>query len=57
MVLPLKCQWIRACSGALPCCNESEKDCIENWKNKSKFGKLYKSRENVHKKIMVPISI
>ncbi len=33
-------QWIRAYGGALPCCNNSEKDCLEFWKNKNEKGKM-----------------
>ncbi len=48
--LSLDCQWIRACGGALLCCNKSEKDCWRNLEKKSEIGKLYESRKNVHKK-------
>jgi hypothetical protein len=57
MVLSFKCQWIRAWGGALPCCNNSGKDCLKFCKNKIKNGKMFESGKNVHKKITVPILI
>jgi hypothetical protein len=50
MVSSLEYQWIRACGGALPCRNKSEKDCLKFGQNKSKFGKLYNRGANVCKK-------
>jgi hypothetical protein len=41
---------MRACGGALPCCNNSEKCSSEFWKNKSENGKMCESGKNVHKK-------
>ncbi len=46
----LKSQWIRAYGGAMPCCNNSEKDVLEFWKLKEKNGKVRKKRKNVHEK-------
>jgi hypothetical protein len=30
--------------------NKSEKGCLEIWRNKTKFGKIYGSGKNLHKK-------
>jgi hypothetical protein len=48
MFHPLESRWIRACGGALPCCNNSEKSSLEIWKNKSKNGKMCDSKKNKH---------
>jgi hypothetical protein len=46
----VKIQWIRAGSGALPCCNNSEKDSLGFWKNKRENGQICESGTNVHEK-------
>jgi hypothetical protein len=41
----LKSQWIRACGGALPCCNNSEKGCLGFWKYRRENKKMCGSRK------------
>jgi hypothetical protein len=52
----LKSQWIRAYGGTMPCCNNSEKDSLESWKNKRENRKVCEKRE-MYMKITVPILI
>jgi hypothetical protein len=46
----LKSQWIRAYGGAMPCCNDSEKDGLESWKNEKEKWKSAQKTGNVHEK-------
>jgi hypothetical protein len=46
----LESQWIRACGGTLPCCNNSEKGSLGFWKNKNEKEKNVEKRKKVHKK-------
>jgi hypothetical protein len=46
MFFPLESQRIRACGGALLCCNNSEKVSLKFWENKSENGKMCESGKN-----------
>jgi hypothetical protein len=46
----IECQWIRACGGTLPCCNNLEKGSSEIFRDKTENGKMCESEKNVHNK-------